>query len=82
MGITAVVTTHEAKTNLSRLLKDVQNGNEVIISRGSKKIARLIGFDSKPIRTPGLLKGKFKVSDDFDEPLSDDILESFYGKSG
>jgi len=82
MGITAVVTTHEAKTNLSRLLKDVQNGNEVIISRGSKKIARLIGFDSKPIRTPGLLKGKCKVSDDFDEPLSDDILESFYGKSG
>ena len=81
MGITAVVTTHEAKTNLSRLLKDVQNGNEVIISRGSKKIARLIGFDSKPNRTPGLLKGKFKVAEDFDEPLSDDILESFYGKS-
>jgi prevent-host-death family protein len=82
MGATAVVTTHEAKTHLSRLLNEVQNGSEVIIARGNKKIARLIGFDDrKPVRTPGLLKGKFKVADGFDEPLSDDILDAFHGKT-
>ena len=82
MGTTAVVTTHEAKTNLSRLLNKVQNGSEIIIARGSKKIARLIGLDNrKPVRTPGLLKGKFKVSEDFDEPLPDDTLNDFYGKT-
>jgi prevent-host-death family protein len=82
MGMAAVVTTHEAKTNLSRLLNEVQNGSEIIISRGTQKIARLVGFeDRKPVRTPGLLKGKFKVAEDFDEPLPDDILDAFSGKS-
>jgi antitoxin (DNA-binding transcriptional repressor) of toxin-antitoxin stability system len=81
MGATAVVTTHEAKTNLSRLLNDVQNGSEIIIARGTKKIARLIGLDNRrPVRTPGLLKGKFKVAEDFDEQLPDDILDAFHGK--
>jgi prevent-host-death family protein len=82
MGATAVVTTHEAKTNLSRLLNEVQNGSEIIICRGSKKIARLVGLDrNKTVRTPGLLKGKFKVADDFDQPLPDEILEAFCGKA-
>lgn len=82
MGITAVVTTHEAKTNLSRLLNEVQNGSEIIISRGRKQIARLVGFEGKkPVRTPGLLKGKFKVADDFDDPLPDEIINAFHGKS-
>jgi len=82
MGATAVVTTHEAKTNLSRLLNEVQNGSEIIIARGTKKIARLIGLDdSKSVRTSGLLKGKFKVAKDFDDPLPDDILDAFNGKS-
>lgn len=82
MGVTAVVTTHEAKTNLSRLLHEVQNGSEIIISRGTRKIARLVGLDDKKtVRTPGLLKGKFKVADDFDEPLPDEILDTFLGKT-
>lgn len=82
MGATAVVTTHEAKTNLSRLLNEVQNGSEIIISRGTRKIARLVGLDDKKTaRTPGLLKGKIKVADDFDEPLSDEILDAFQGKT-
>lgn len=82
MRTLAVVTTHEAKTNLSRLINEVQNGDEIIIARGSKKVAKLTSFESrKPVRTPGLLKGKFRVADDFDAPLSDEILASFEGKT-
>jgi prevent-host-death family protein len=43
----AVVNTHEAKTNLSRLLDEVQEGKEVIIARGNKPIARLVPYNTK-----------------------------------
>ena len=76
----AVVSTHEAKTNLSRLINQVQDGDEIIIARGKKNVAKLIRFDSgKPLRIPGLLKGKFKVSEDFDAPLPESVLASFEG---
>ncbi len=69
---------HEAKTNLSRLIERVQQGEEIVISKAGKPVAKLtgLGHQSKP-RTLGLLKGKFKVSDDFDAPLPDDILRAF-----
>lgn len=76
----AVFKTHEAKTNLSRLLDEVQEGEEVVISRGNKPMARLIPFSAKKtVRNPGYLQGKIKVADDFDAPLPDDILNSFEG---
>lgn len=81
MRMHAVVTTHEAKTNLSRLISEVQNGEEIIIARGKTKIAKLIRFEGqKNVRIPGLLKGKFKVADDFDAPLPDNIIASFEGR--
>lgn len=74
----AVVTTHEAKTNLSRLLDEVQEGEEVVIARGNKPMARLVPYRAKrPVRKPGYLKGKIAVADDFDAPLPDDILAAF-----
>ena len=74
----AVVNTHEAKTNLSRLLNNVQKGEEVVIARGNKPIARLVPFGAKkPIRKPGYLKGKIRVADDFDAPLPDEVLNAF-----
>ncbi len=61
MGPTAVVTMHEAKTNLFRLLNEVQNGKSLLrIAHGTKKIARLTWLDErKPVRTPGLLNNTF-----------------------
>jgi prevent-host-death family protein len=74
----AVVNTHEAKTNLSRLIDEVQEGEEVVIARGNKPMARLVPFSTKkPVRTPGYLKGKIRVADDFDAPLPDDVIEAF-----
>lgn len=72
---TSVVTVHEAKTNLSRLLRKAANGEEVIISRGSKPVARLVPIgEVNGRRTPGSLKGKLVVGPDFFRPLPADEL--------
>jgi len=73
-----VVNTHDAKTNLSRLLDEVQKGEEVVIARGNKPMARLVPVSAKrPVRKPGYLKGKIKVAADFDAPLPEDLIDAF-----
>jgi prevent-host-death family protein len=64
---TAKINIHEAKTHLSRLVEDVAGGSEVTIAKGGRPMARLVPLrrDDTP-RRPGLLKGKLKISDDFD----------------
>lgn len=66
----AKVNIHEAKTHLSRLIEDVANGNEVLIAKGGRAMARLVPLrrDDHP-RRPGMLKGKLKISDEFDRSL-------------
>ena len=72
---TNTVTIHEAKTHLSFLLQKVSNGEEVIIARGSKPVARLVPIgEVKGKRQPGALKGKLVVGPEFFEPLPDDEL--------
>ena len=64
------VTVTEAKTQLSRLIERAGEGEEIVIRRGPRPVAKLIRYDApkrKP-RKPGDLKGKIWVSDDFDEP--------------
>ena len=74
------VNIHEAKTHLSRLLDEVSRGEEVTIAKAGKPIARLVPVTtSRPTRTPGFLRGKIRMSDDFDAPLPDDIQRSFEG---
>ena len=72
---------HEAKTHLSRLLEQVAGGEEIIIAKAGKAIARLVPLDvpSKK-RQLGLLKGKLNVPDDFDAPLTEDELALFEGR--
>lgn len=72
---------HEAKTHLSRLVEDAAGGDEIIIAKAGKPVARLVGID--PARTPrirGLLKGKVWIADDFDAPLPEDVIASFEGE--
>jgi antitoxin (DNA-binding transcriptional repressor) of toxin-antitoxin stability system len=61
---------HEAKTHLSRLVEDVANGNEVLIAKGGRAMAKLVplGRDDSP-RRPGLMKGKLRIADQFDQSL-------------
>ncbi len=72
---------HDAKTQLSKLIETVESGEEVIIARAGKPVARLVPYlPVKPLREPGLMKGKFEVPDSFFDPLPDEILEYFEGK--
>ncbi|MCM0045492.1 MAG: type II toxin-antitoxin system Phd/YefM family antitoxin [Burkholderiaceae bacterium] len=72
---------HEAKTQLSKLIEAVEAGEEVIIARAGRPVARLVPFvPVRPERKPGLMKGQFEVPDSFFDPLPDDILEYFEGK--
>lgn len=74
------VNIHEAKTHLSRLLDEVSRGEEVTIAKAGKPIARLVPItSSRPTRTPGFLRGKIRISNDFDAPLPDDVQRSFEG---
>lgn len=61
---------HQAKTHLSRLIEDVASGNEVLIAKGGRPMARLVplGRDFTP-RRAGLLKGRLRIGDEFDRSL-------------
>lgn len=74
------VTVHEAKTNLSRLLAAVEAGEEIIIARRDKPVAKLVPIAPKPQRVPGLWKGKINVPDSFFEPMSEEELALWEGR--
>ena len=72
------VNIHEAKTNLSRLLSQVENGEEVIIAKAGKPIALLKKINGEePKRMLGRDAGLFEVPEGFDDPLPEDILKGF-----
>jgi len=69
---------HEAKTHFSRLLARVSNGEEVIIAKAGKPIARLIPIEERTHgRVAGSAKGKVFIGDDFDAPLPESVLDAF-----
>ena len=71
------VNVYEAKTQLSKLLEEVEGGTEVVIARNGRPVARLVPLQrSVPHRVPGSLKGKIWIADDFDEP--DPELEDLF----
>ncbi|MFJ8924456.1 type II toxin-antitoxin system Phd/YefM family antitoxin [Streptomyces sp. NPDC102415] len=68
---------HEAKTHFSRILQQVETGEEVVISRAGEPVAKVVPLHSKVRRTGrGSLRGQIHIPDDFDE-LPDDIAEAF-----
>jgi prevent-host-death family protein len=69
---------HEAKTNLSKLLRRVAAGEEVTIERSGKPIARLVPIRETAERRLGKDEGLFEVPDDFDEALPDEFIDAFY----
>jgi prevent-host-death family protein len=69
-----VVNIHEAKTHLSRLLLDVENGQEVTIARAGRPIARLVAAEQPRRRELGLERGQIWIAPDFDDPMPDDWL--------
>jgi prevent-host-death family protein len=70
-----VVGVHEAKTTLSRLIRDVEAGEEIVIRRGAEPIARLVPMKRRSPRALGQDAGAFAVPDDFDAQLPEDVLD-------
>ena len=75
-----IVNVHEAKTHLSRLLEEVEAGQDVVIARSGRPVARLTAL--LPARTPrrlGALAGLYTVPEDWDAPLPADVIARFGG---
>ncbi len=77
------VNIYEAKTHFSRLVELAAAGEEIVIAKAGKPVARLVPLrDGTGRREPGCLAGRFRVSDDFDAPLPEDLLDAFGVKGG
>ena len=74
------VSVHAAKTHLSRLLREIAAGEDIVITRSGRPVAKLVTLEEeRPIF--GIDKGRFVVPDDFDAPLDEDLLRAFEGRT-
>jgi prevent-host-death family protein len=74
-----IVNIHAAKTQLSKLVDEAAAGEEIVIARAGKPVARLMPLAA--VRTPrrfGFLKGQIEIADDFDAPLPKEMLDLFH----
>ena len=76
------VNIHHAKTHLSKLIAQAENGEEVIIARNGKPVVKLVPITSKPKRRLlGSAKGKIWISEDFDSPETNKEIEDLFYNS-
>ena len=72
---------HEAKARLSELVDRAQSGEEVVISRHGRAVAKLVGYaPRRAVRRLGILRGRVKFRRGWDDPLPEDILAAFEGR--
>jgi len=71
------VNVHEAKTHLSRLIAEVEQGGEITIARAGRPVARLVAVAPRPKRELGLERGQIWISPDFDDPMPDAWLDDW-----
>ena len=75
------VNIHQAKTELSRLVERVEAGEEIIIARAGRPVAKLTPITKAPGRRRlGPLDGRFKIPDDFNAPLPESVIRAFGGR--
>ena len=77
-----VISMHQAKSSLSQLVARAEQGETIFIGAYGKVQAKIVptSFEDKPKKKIGVLAGKLNIPDDFDAPLSDDVLAEFEGK--
>jgi prevent-host-death family protein len=75
-----IINVHDLKTNYSKYLDQVANGQEILLGKHGKVVAKIVPLSqaSQP-RTPGALRGKVWMSDDFDAPMTT-LWGTFKGK--
>ena len=70
---------HQAKTHLSRLVTRAEHGEEIILTRSGRPVARLLALEPRgAVRVPGALRGQIEAPDDVD--LTEDELADWYGR--
>lgn len=74
-----IVNVRRAKIELSRLLARAEAGEEVVIARRGRPIARLVPLEPRGRREPGTLRGKITVPDRFFDPLPEEELKAWEG---
>lgn len=75
------VSIHQAKTNLSTLVEKVLAGQEIVITKAGKPVARLVPYNHGAThRKLGSMKGQIRIAADFDAPIPDRIIEEFEGR--
>lgn len=68
-------TVHQAKTNLSKLIKEAESGKEVVITRGKQPVAKIVPISGASTnRVPGSMKGQLWAAPDAFDPLTDEEL--------
>jgi prevent-host-death family protein len=74
------VNIHEAKTHLSRLVERAAAGEEIIIAKAGKPMARLVppAEKARKPRVPGMLKGKLYIAEDAFAPMTEEELDLWY----
>ena len=75
-----VVNVHQAKTSLSRLLAQVEAGEEVVIARRGEPVARLVRCKPRSKRQFGAMKGQIVIDDSFFDPLPEEELRAWEGR--
>jgi prevent-host-death family protein len=73
-----IVNMHEAKSTLSKLVEKVNDGEEVVIAKAGKPVAKLVKYEAKEPRRLGLYDGQVWIADDFDEP-DEELIALFEG---
>lgn len=80
--VMSTVNIRQAKTHFSRLVDLAAGGEEIIIEKAGKPVARLIPYAPKgAVRRPGTMRGKIRIKKSFDVPLPNELVDSFEGKS-
>ena len=76
------VNIYEAKTQLSKLVDEAAKGEDIIIARAGQPAARLTRVSvQQGQRKLGVLDGQFKIPDDFNRPLPEEVVKAFEGGS-
>ena len=76
--MTTIVNLHEAKTHFSKLIERVRQGEEIIVAKAGKPVAKLLPIaQGAQVRVPGSARGKITMSADFEAALPNEILDSF-----
>ena len=75
------VNIRQAKANFSKLIARVCKGEEIMLAKAGKPVAKIVPFDDGPTRrVPGSARGLVKIYDNFDDPLPEEFMRAFEGK--